>query len=699
MRRARLRVLLVEDDQDQAEIIEEILRADRAHAVEVQIEQRLSAALDRLADSAPDLIVLDLHLPDCQGLRALREVRQRADDIPVVVLTATDDDRLDVEAIREGAGEFLRKRDLRPATLLRAVRYALERPPASTALREREQRYARAMAGAEEGVWDWVVGSGALHVCARWHEVMRIGEPADVVDFERWLARVEAEDRAVVRAALEAHVAGRSEHLECEFRIRCDGDELRWVVARGLAVRDAGGVAVRVTGSVRDITRRKRAEAQLLHDALHDALTGLPNRVLFTDRLAHAMRRFERHPQARFAVLYFDLDRFKSINDSLGHGVGDELLVAVARRLESFLRPGDTVARLGGDEFAVLLCDVGDGIQVVTIAERVRELVSEAFVVRSHELLVTASIGIALSAARYRHPEEMVRDADLAMYRAKGTLGASYAIFDAAMHESVLDLHRLELELQRAVERREFTCHFQTIVALESERVLGVEALVRWQHPRTGLVTPDAFIDVAEETGLVVPIGWHVLEDACRQVAAWQREVELDPPLTVSVNLSGKSLLKPELAERIERIVDASGLAPSCLRLEITERAVLGHPDAVLESIDRLRARGIRVVIDDFGTGYASLSYLRRFSYDALKIDRSFVSEVAEPGPGSTTVKAILALADSLDMTVVAEGVETEEQLAALRALRCREAQGFRFSRPMDAESMGRLLRHAAAVA
>ncbi len=693
-----LQILLVEDSRDQAEVVEDLLHSLRQYRVSLRHEARLAAALERLGEHEFDLILLDLHLPDCQGPEGIRRTRAMAGAAPIIVLTNYEDEETALETLREGAEDYLLKRKLDAPVLLRSMRYAMERARAEAALRESEERYALALAGANDGLWDWNLATGELYVSARWRLIIGLddGRP---VDESAWFSRVHPEDLAGLRSALAAHLAGKSTHFEYDHRVLGGGDGYRWVYARGLAVRDRSGSAYRMAGSVTDITRRKLAEEQLIHDALHDALTRLPNRALLIDRLAQALKRFERDPEARFAVLFFDLDRFKTINDSLGHAVGDELLISVARRLEMFLRPGDTVARLGGDEFAILLSDIRDNIHIATIAERVHELLSEAFIIQGHQLYASASIGIALSAKGYQRPEEMLRDADLAMYRAKSSAGASYEIFDSAMHESVLALHRVEMDLRRAVEGDEFVIHYQTIVSLETGRVMGFEALLRWNHPQWGLMTPDTFIDVAEETGLIVPIGWHVLEEACRQTRQWQTLFPMDPPLTISVNVSGKVFLKQQFEARTEQILRDSGLPPNSLRLEITEKAIMNHAEEVLESLERLRALGIQLYIDDFGTGYSSLSYLQRFSYDSLKIDRSFVRDVASRGDGNAIVRAIVALADSLDMNVIAEGVETEEQLEVLRTMKCREAQGFRFTRPMDAEGMSRHLRSCFPVA
>ncbi len=693
----QLHVLLVEDSRDQAELVEDILASTGPYRATVTHEERLSNALKRLDEARFDLILLDLNLPDCRGLDGVRQTRAKAGAAPIIVLTNVEETSVALQALREGAEDYLHKRDLNAPVLLRAMRYAIERARAEAALRESEQRYALAMAGANDGLWDWNLRSGHIYVSQRWRQIIGCDD-RESVDEQAWFSRVHPEELPDLKFALEAHLAGKTSHFEHDHRVRTGDNEYRWVSACGLAVRDESGVAHRIAGSITDITRRKLAEEQLIHDALHDALTRLPNRVLFIDRLAQAKKRFERDLSSRFAVLFFDLDRFKTINDSLGHAVGDEMLIQVARRLEMFLRPGDTVARLGGDEFAILLSDIRDNVHIATIAERVHELLSEVFVIRGHELFASASIGIALSAPDYDRPEEMLRDADLAMYRAKTTPGASYEIFDNAMHESVLALHRIEMDLRRAVERNEFVNHYQTIVSLSSSRVLGFEALLRWNHPQWGLMMPDSFIDVAEETGLVVPIGWYVLEEACRQTRLWQQMFPVDPPLTISVNVSGKCFLKKEFVSRIEQILTESGLSPQSLRLEITEKAIMSHAEEVLQALEHLRNLGIQLYIDDFGTGYSSLSYLQRFSYDSLKIDRSFVRDLGQKGDGTAIVKAIVALADSLQMNVIAEGVETDGQLEALRTMKCAEAQGYHFSYPMDADSMSQHLREAGLV-
>jgi len=419
------------------------------------------------------------------------------------------------------------------------------------------------------------------------------------------------------------------------------------------------------------------------HAAFHDALTGLPNRSLFTDHLRVALRRAHQNEKYLFGVLFLDLDRFKNINDSLGHPCGDELLKLVARRLEMCIRQTDMVARFGGDEFAILLDAIQDASDAVRVAEKVQQVISEPFKLASHEAITTASIGVALSTSGYTEAEDIIRDADTAMYRAKDRGKARCEIFDTAMHTRAVTLLRLESDLRRALEKDELCVYYQPIVSLASGELHGFEALVRWQHPERELVSPDDFIPLAEETGLILPIGLLVLRDACNQLRKWQQYSLSNRDLIMSVNLSGKQLMQPDLIERIEEVLHESQINPWHLKLEITETVVMENPELAAVTLAKLRSLGVRLSIDDFGTGYSSLSYLNRFPVDTLKIDRSFVTSMNAADENLQIVKTIVTLAGNLGMQVVAEGVETEEQLEQLRLLKCQYGQGFLFSKPL----------------
>jgi diguanylate cyclase (GGDEF)-like protein len=440
----------------------------------------------------------------------------------------------------------------------------------------------------------------------------------------------------------------------------------------------------------REITERKALEEQLEHQALHDPLTDLPNRTMFTDRLRQALARTKRHQQS-LAVMFMDLDNFKVINDSLGHEKGDTLLVAVSERLRLCLRPEDTLARFGGDEFTVLLEDVESPDEAVRVAERITDELRGSFVLEGKELFISVSIGIVVGDASTKDPESLLRDSDIAMYRAKDE-AIGYKVFDEAMHRWAVSRLELENDLRRAIEQEEFVVHYQPIVNLQTSELWGLEALVRWNHPERGRLDPDEFVPVAEESGLVVPLGETVVEEACRQAAQWQREFPRTPPLFMSVNLSGRQLRRPNLHKVMERALRESGLSASSLGLDITETVYISALEANTAALDRLKATGLRVSIDDFGAGYSSLSYLKRLPADILKIDKSFIRGLGLEVEDTAIVQTIVDLAHILGMEVVAEGVEVEEQETLLKEMGCDFAQGFYFFEPLPPGAVEELL-------
>ncbi|MFN6561964.1 MAG: EAL domain-containing protein [Nostoc sp. ChiSLP01] len=444
-----------------------------------------------------------------------------------------------------------------------------------------------------------------------------------------------------------------------------------------------------------EIISRQKLQSQILDIALHDSLTGLPNRVLFIRQLKNALNRAKQEPNFKFAVLFLDCDRFKVINDSLGHLVGDELLIAIARRLQTCLIPIDTLARLGGDEFGILLENIADINIAIQVADRILQQLSLAFKLSRYEVFMNASIGISWGNKDYDRPEYLLRDADTAMYRAKAQGRAKYHVFDPAMHQEAIHLLELENDLRRAVERQEFLVYYQPIVSLTTGRISGFEALVRWQHPTRGLVSPIEFIPVAEETGLISAINTWVLQSACHQLSIWQHHPITPEPLSISVNLSARLFSQPNLLDQIDRIIYENKINPEHLQLEITESVIMENTNAIKIILEQLRQRQIKLVMDDFGTGYSSLSYLHSFPLNALKIDKSFVKRMQENEENMGLVPAMIGIANSMGMTAIAEGVETQEQLAQLRNLNCDFAQGYLFSKPIEEELVMKLLTTA----
>jgi len=557
------------------------------------------------------------------------------------------------------------------------------------ALRESEERFRSAFDYATIGMavvsleWKWLQINRSLCEIVGYTEEELLGARFEKITHK--------DDLVAALGHLARLVAGDINSYQAEQRYKHKEGHDVWILLGASVVREAQGEPLHLIFQIQDITDRKRAEEQLIHDAFHDALTGLPNRALFADHVKMAIRRAQRSNEQLFAILFLDLDRFKVINDSLGHLVGDQLLVGIARRLETCLRPGDSIARLGGDEFTILLEGLMDIEDAIVIAQRVQTAICQPFNIQGHEVFTTASIGIAPSTIVYHRAEEILRDADTAMYRAKSLGKNRHEVFDKIMHERAVRLLQVETDLRRGVERDEFVLHYQPIVSLETGRLAGFEALVRWQHPEAGFISPGEFIPVAEETGLIIPIGRWVLQEACRQMSIWQTELSAEE-LTISVNLSSRQFTQPDFIEQVAAILSQSGLPPRCLKLEITESMVMENIETTVGMLTQLRGLGVELSIDDFGTGYSSLSYLHRFPINTLKIDRSFVTRMTDNTENGEIVRTIITLARSLEMNVVAEGVETPMQLAQLRSLDCDYGQGYLFSRPVSASEALQLL-------
>ena len=699
-------VLLVEDDEDDMLITRGLLASIAGTRFELDWARTLDDAIARLDGAARDGRPHDAYLVDYRlgthtGFDVARAILARERHSPVIMLTGRADRDVDVRATQLGVADFLIKGRIDGVALERSIRYAITHQRALRALAESEERFALAMAGANDGLWDWDLRADQLYLSPRWKEMLGYADDELGSQPAIWLDRIHPSDLDRFRQALAAHLEGHVAHFEVEHRVQARDRSYRWMLARGLAVGDRHGRPTRIAGSQTDITERKRAEAQLQHDALHDGLTGLPNRVLFLDRLQHAMRRSRRNEaDERTAVLFLDLDRFKLVNDSLGHLAGDRLLIEVARRLERGLRPGDTVARLGGDEFIVLLEELHGRPEAEQVAGRMLQTLTEPFRVDDRDLYLSASIGIAMATGE--SSGAVIRDADAAMYRAKAEGKGRHAMFDARLHEAAVARLDVETRLRRGLGGSEpptgVVVLYQPIVHADSLRIAGFEALARWRDD-AGELQPDRFVPIAEETGLIHPLGRIVLREACRQLSEWARRSPAR--LTMSVNLSGRQLLDAVFAGEVAAALADHGLGPDALRLEITESEAAADPAAVCMALEILHRRiGVRARLDDFGTGASSLTFLRGFPGDALKIDRSFVAAMATDEGAFQIVTAIVGLAHNLGIEVVAEGVETEDQLDRLRGLGCAFVQGFLIARPLEpADAERRLDQDLAALA
>ena len=568
---------------------------------------------------------------------------------------------------------------------------ALERKRSEAALRASEERYKLAALGANDGLWDWDLTTNRIYFSTRWKTLLGFSEEDIGDNPDEWIQRIHEEDRPLFLVELDAHMTGQTRHFEYEQRVLHKDGTYRWMLSRGLAVRDEQGRTVRLAGSQTDVTARKVAESQLVHNAFHDHLTELANRALFLDRLDRLLKQAKRRRDPGFAVLFMDMDRFKVVNDGLGHNVGDQLLISVARRLETCLRPGDTVARLAGDEFTVILDDMPDKKNAIQVAERMRAEICRPFVLSGNEVFTSASIGIAYYQNHYEEPEDMLRDADMAMYKAK-TAGLPFAIFDDGMHTEAIERVQLESDLRRGLANREFHLLYQPILSLATEEVIGFEALARWEHPEKGLISPGVFIPIVEENGLIQFLGKWALLEACQQMAIWQAQFSRREPLKLNVNLSPRQLTQSDLATHIRSIIEETGVLPGTLRLELTESVLMHHAEDISALMKDLRSMDCKLHIDDFGTGYSSLSYLHRFPFDGLKIDRSFIDSLETDAQSREIVRSIIMLAHELKLPVTAEGIETEGQLKYLQELGCDYGQGFYFHRPLAGDMAASLL-------
>jgi diguanylate cyclase (GGDEF)-like protein/PAS domain S-box-containing protein len=642
-----------------------------------------ASALECVASGHHDLVLLDVEMPGMSGLEVLSRLRasRSQTELPVIMVTARAQSADIVEALSLGANDYITKPIDFPVALAR-IRTHLSHKWAVADLHESEERYAVAVRGANDGLWDWNLTTNEVYWSPRWKALLGYEGDEIGTDPQEWMSRIHHEDAQQAKDTLNAHLATGTGHYESEHRIRHRDGTYRWMRCRGAAVTGAEGRVTRLAGSLTDITETKVA----------DALTGLPNRLLFVDLIDRAIKRTERQPDYVFAMLVLGLDRFKVVNQSLGVLSADRLLISVARRLQAGLRGTDvvsrdggfTLARLGGDEFMVLLDDIASASDAVRVAERLRAALSTPFDVEGHQVFTSAVVGITVSTTGYQRAEQVLQDAAIALHRAKTGSGTPYELFDPAMRERAMTRLQLETDLRNAIDNKEISVLYQPIISLITGSIKGFEALARWHHRERGPISPADFIPIAEDTGLIRQLGKIVLAESCRQMAEWQRQFGPRAPGFMCVNVSAGQLGEYNLAGVVATILDETGLEPSKLKLEITESAFLGDVSRAEATLTSLQSMGVEWSIDDFGTGYSSLSYLHRLQANTVKVDRSFVSRMGVDAKGSEMVRAIVALALNLGMDVVAEGVETVEQMVALQTLGCAHAQGFYFSRPIN---------------
>ena len=668
-----LSVLLVEDSEADAVLLLDALKQGGF----LPLHRRVDSASDfraALLSQAWDVVISDFALPGFGGFDALTILQQSQLDVPFILVSGAIGEESAVQAMKAGAHDYLMKNSLR--RLAPAVRRELR----DAQVRAERRRAEDSLGALEKAVETLPLGVTVSDTQGR--ILYTNPAEAELHGYTREELRGQPARRL---AAAESWKTLELDEMRClgpwkreRVNVRKDGSSFPAYLISDV-VKSSTGDPLGLVTTCEDITERKHVEQQLRQAAFSDALTALPNRALFMDRLGLAVERARRQPRFFYAVLFLDLDRFKVVNDSLGHLAGDRLLIEVAQRLQQCRRAGDTVARLGGDEFAILAEELQDAGHAVRLARRIQTALRRPFDLDGHEIIATASVGIALSHAGYSKPEEILRDADTALYRAKANGRDRHEIFDQQMHIRAREMLLLEAELRRALAREEFRVHYQPLVWLATGETTAVEALVRWQHPTRGLLPPQEFIPLCEETGLVAPLGQWVLRTACDRLRGWQ---EQRPELRMCVNLSARQFAEASLAGDVNLALEASRVAPGCLELEITESLAMQDAEATDKSLHLLKDLGVRIAIDDFGTGYSSLAYLKHFPVDALKIDRSFISGVTTDPRDASIARSVIALAHNLDLEVVAEGVETREQLEFVRSERCDAVQGFLLGHP-----------------
>jgi diguanylate cyclase (GGDEF)-like protein/PAS domain S-box-containing protein len=691
------RLLLVEDNPGDARLLREMFNERGVSAAtELTHVETLGAAEKHLSEREVDIILLDLGLPDAQGLAALRRTKAAAPRVALVVLTGLDDESLAAQALQEGAQDYLIKGQIEARGLLRALRYAIERKIMEEALFVEKERAQVTLGCIGEAVvcTDIAGKITFLNVAAEQLTGWSLDEAAGRPMVEIFRTRDSSgEDTAETTAAV-AILRIRAMHMPSScMLIRRDGVEVP--IEESIApIHNREGQAIGAVIVFRDVSAARATALQIVHSAQHDFLTGLPNRVLLNDRIEQAILMAKRN-SAQIALLFMDLDGFKHINDSLGHPVGDMLLQSVSQRLVSCVRGADTVSRQGGDEFIVLLSEVQHSEVASVMATRILKAVATTHSVDKHDLHITTSIGVSSYPDDGLNAETLIKNADTAMYQAKENGRQCFRFFKPAMNARAVERQSIEESLRRALQRQEFTLHYQPKICLRTGAIVGAEALIRWTHPKRGSLSPAQFIPIAEDCGLILPIGRWVLREACEQARAWVEEGQR--PITMAVNVSAMEFGDDAFLDGLFTVLEETGLESTALELELTESVLIKRVESTAGILRTLRQRGVRVAVDDFGTGYSSLSYLRKLPIDSLKVDQSFVRQITTGGDDVAIVTAVINMARSLKLKVIAEGVETRTELEFLKAHHCDEAQGYYFSKPVPARQFAALLERGAA--
>ncbi len=682
MKETELRVLLVSNHNRDFKFVRGLLSAIKGGSFDLEWISGFEEGAEAMRSAEYDIHLVDFQLNTRNGLDLIRLVISEGSATPIILLTGLDDKEIDIEAMKVGVSDYLVKSELDSPTLERAIRYAIEHSRSETALRSSEARFRSVIQNLSDIISIHDQKYKITYISPSVERSSKIGIPEMLG--KRLTDFAHPQDVQKVSAFLSELKKKKDVNSLIEWR-KIDSDGSYYIVESvGINLLDDPHVSGIVV-TTRNINERKTLEAQLTHQAFHDPLTNLANRVLFRDRVEHALMRYKRQ-KTPLAVLFLDLDNFKNINDSMGHAAGDELLKSVSERLLSCVRFGDTVARLGGDEFAILLEDNEQANNAVMIAERVLETAQESFKIGGFDVVVGISVGIAFSSSKRETADELLRNADVAMYIAKENGKGCYTIFENKMYEAILSQIELEADMRKAIENGEFVLNYQPIVRLDTKKVAGFEALVRWNHPVHGLILPENFIPLAEQTGQILPLGKWIVDESCRQLKKLSEKYNRN--FSMTINISGKQLLDPNFESDISKALETSQIAPFSVILEITESIMMKNTEEMLQRLVSLKSLGVRLAIDDFGTGYSSLSYLQQFPIDILKIDKAFTKGINNGMEKSAVARTIISLSDTLQLSTIAEGIEKPEQVPALESLGCKFGQGFYFAHPLSEDQL-----------